>query len=116
MKQGMIWSVCILKRPLVLQCQEEMKRAEAGSENTTQGSVAPGQMNDNRGLGKAGGSGDGEKKTALRHISDVSVTGLNNGLDTGLKERRGMSQELCLGVWLEPQNEGLRSEEHTSEL
>lgn len=94
----MIWSVCILKILLILQCQEQTKRAKVGSENTTQGSMAPGQMNDNCGLGKAGGSGDGEKKTALRHISEVSVTGLNNGFDTGLKERRGMSQELCLGV------------------
>ena len=49
------------KRPLIQQRQEQMKRAEAGSEDTTQGPTATGQTSEDSGLGTAGGRGDGEK-------------------------------------------------------
>lgn len=78
------------KRPLIQQRHEQVKRAKAGSEDTTQGPT--GQTSDDGGLGTAGGPwrwGEGD----LRHISKASMTGLNRGLDTGLKERGGMSQE-----------------------
>lgn len=50
------------KRPLIQQCHKQMKRAKAGSEATTQGPTAIGQMSDDSGWGKACGHGDGEKR------------------------------------------------------
>lgn len=41
---------------------QQMKRAKAGSEDTAQGPTAIGQMSGDRGLGKAGGHGDGEER------------------------------------------------------
>lgn len=88
---GMILSICILKRWLRLQCQEQMKRARAGCEEFSQGSMAPDQTRHNSGMGRGGGCGDGETRTALKHVSEVTVTG-HHGLYRMEGKERGESK------------------------
>lgn len=72
------------------QCQEQMKRAKARCEEFSQEPTALYQMSDNRGLSEGGSCGGGGKKIALKHIAETSLAVLDDGLGTGLQERRGM--------------------------
>lgn len=68
-----------------------MKRAKAGSGGHCSGLHVARLTEGDRGLGKAGGHGDGEERI-LRHISrHRSVTGLIKVIRYGLKQREDES-------------------------